>query len=128
MSPGDAAPLGRCQFRFEAARCVFGDGHPGAHVGIGGHGASVPIRGEGEIPDATYLWHPRATAKAHKGRSPRHHGKTDAGGSVWTEAMILRLLKEIHEAGVYSPHDWIANLRRLRAGTVRRTSRTKRPG
>jgi len=128
MPPRDAATLGRCQFRCETARCVFVDGHPGAHVGVRGRGSIVPIRGEGEIPDATYLWRPPPTATGRAERPGSRRRAPESAGGLWTDAMIRRLLEEIHEAGASSPHDWVANLSRLRAGSRRTSARTKRPG
>jgi hypothetical protein len=107
MAP-DPSGSSLCQFRVENARCVFEDGHPGAHVCVRPHGSNVPIRGEGEIPDETYLWRP-----------PR--GAPPAGEDVrglWSEGMIMKLLAEIHEAGASSPTDWVANLPRLRGEGV----------
>lgn len=108
--------LSLCQFRVETARCVFVEGHPGAHVCIRPHGSSVPIRGEGEIPETTYLWRrsPSTGAQRTAEPVPISSGGEDVRG-LWTEGMVARLLTEIHEAGVYSPADWIANLPRLRA-------------
>ena len=80
------------------------------------HGSSVPIRGEGEIPETTYLWRrsPSTGAQRTAEPVPISSGGEDVRG-LWTEGMVARLLTEIHEAGVYSPADWIANLPRLRA-------------
>jgi len=104
-----------CQFRYQTARCVFVDGDPGAHVTVGAHSARVFIRGDGEIPEATYLWNfpPGASRTPPKLEERQDASAEDLYGG-WTRTMILRLLEEIHEAGVSSPYDWTANFRRLR--------------
>ncbi len=107
----------QCQFRDEAARCVFVDGHPGAHVCIRPRSSGVRIRGEGEIPDATYLWTPPS-------EPVRTAARTDAGlvtsedvWGTWTVPMVRRLLEEMLEAGAAPPRDWPANFPRLRRET-----------
>ena len=104
-----------CQFRYQTARCVFVDGHPGAHVTVGARSARVFIRGEGEIPEATYLWNfPLGASRTPRVGEEKEGALPEELYGGWTRAMILRLLEEIHEAGVSSPHDWVANFRRLR--------------
>jgi hypothetical protein len=108
-----------CQFGFQTARCVFVDGHPGAHVCVGAQSARVFIRGPGEIPEATYLWDsdptPGRTPPRRTGAAPTVSPELFGG---WSRSMIRRLLDEIHEAGVASPADWTANFRRLRGKGV----------
>lgn len=101
-----------CQFRFENSRCIFVDGHPGAHVCIGAHSSHVAIRGPGEIPDATYL------AEQHALPSDRGEQGIVSAEDVWGEwtgPMVRRLLDELHEAGAASPRDWMVNFHRLRS-------------
>ena len=108
--PRDPATSSLCQFRIETARCIFVDGHPGAHVCVRPHGSNVPIRGDGEIPDETYLWRAPPAVPSPGGEDVR---------GLWTDGMIARLLREVHEGGAHSPTDWIANLPRLRGETSR---------
>ncbi len=109
---------GSCQFRHENLRCVFVDGHPGAHVCIGPHSSLVAVRGEGDIPEPIYLFRPTPFAS---GSDPKRSGLVSAEDvrGEWTEAMLERLLEELYEAGISAPRDWHTSFHRLRASSER---------
>jgi hypothetical protein len=103
-----------CQFRVGVGRCVFVDGHPGAHVCVGAHSARVAIRGAGEIPEETYVVAiPEEAERLLRAADP-DRAREAAVWAGWSGPMVRRLLSEIREAGVAPPHDWVANFRRLR--------------
>jgi hypothetical protein len=117
MAGEGAARSSECQFRDESLRCVFVDGHPGAHVCIGAHSSRVAIRGGGEVPEAVYL----AVRETGKGPAGRGATPSEAHEVVpgWSLGMVRRLLEELDEAGVEPPRDWMTNFQRLRASTDR---------
>ncbi len=109
---------GECQFRDESRRCIFVDGHSGAHVCIGAHSSRVAIRGHGEIPETTYLSRLNPpTGGSDSARSALVSGE-DIWGE-WTEPMLRRLLVELEEAGASPPRDWLTNFHRLKASSDR---------
>lgn len=103
----------RCQFREETARCVFVDGHPGCHVCVRAGGAEVPIRGEGRVPDVEYLCGPQALNLTPRRIPGSALAPVPQPRSRWTWSMVRRLVRELHDAHVESPHDWSANIARL---------------
>lgn len=115
-------PRSQCQFREETSRCVFVDGHPGAHVCIRPRSSGVKIRGEGKVPDPTYLWGPPSERERVAARREAGLVSGEDVWGTWTPEMVRRLLEEILDSGASPPRDWPANLPRLR-----RTGRRREP-
>ncbi len=107
----------RCQYRVENLRCIFVDGHPGAHVCIGAHRSRVAVRGANGIPETTYLAHPSARQLTSVRGPPVVRAEGVWG--EWTEPLIRRLLEEMYDAGVSPPRDWTTNFARLKSSTTR---------
>ena len=99
----------RCQTRQQNARCLFLDGHPGAHLCVPSRGSVVFLTGSGGIPDDE--WCSRPPAGPNEGDAA-----AEPGWGEWTGPMLLRLLREVREAGASPPRRWNANLERLRDG------------
>ena len=105
MAP--TAPQGpRCPTREANTRCLFVEGHPGPHVCVASRGSMVFLVGSGALADDEWCCPiPSAAEGGERG---------DALWGEWTAPMLVRLVRELREAGARAPRRWNANLDRLR--------------